>query len=144
VEQTRFIRALERITSEMDAEIKTVLRDVADDLLAEAKKRTPQLEGTLTRSGHRDVFAMPKGVVRAVVWFDTVYAVAMHEGIFDPATGTRKPYQLGERSRSKQSSMGVEVGRKYLQAPLEAKFDEYMNAIAKAVEKAETTGGAQS
>ena len=58
-----------------EAQVKA-LRDSVEHLLTEANKTNPYREGTLERSGSTDV---DEGAMQASVYYDTPYAIRMHE-----------------------------------------------------------------
>jgi len=58
-----------------EAQVKA-LRDSVEHLLTEANKTNPYREGTLERSGSTDV---DEGAMQASVYYDTPYAIRVHE-----------------------------------------------------------------
>lgn len=95
----------------------------ADDLRRRAEGLAPQLEGFLIASA--DIQRRGnQNAQRRVVFFDTPYAVRMHEDF----------YNLGPVSSVKSSPDGP-IGRKYLERPFRARVGAYQEAIANAVRK---------
>jgi hypothetical protein len=95
----------------------------ADDLRQRAEGLAPQLEGFLIGSAAIQRRGNQNAQKR-VVFFDTPYAVRMHEDT----------YNLGPVSRLKQSPDGP-IGRKYLERPFRAQVAGYNRAIAETIRK---------
>lgn len=109
------------ITRNVRREVAVRLDQSADDLLLRARGLSPQLTGALigsgaiARRGNRDV-------VKRIIYFDTPYAVRMHED----------RYNLGPISSIKSSPDGP-IGRGYLRRPFDANSRDYIANIGAGV-----------
>lgn len=121
-----FITKLRAIDFKLQNEtLVKLMRSLCQHIKEETKKRCPVDEGHLEKDIH---YRTKKGnhSVQGMVYVDMAgesrdYALKMHED----------DYNLGEKSRLKESLHGVEVGRKYLERALLENKDEIEVEIIK-------------
>jgi len=94
-----------------EAQVKA-LRDSVEHLLTEANKTNPYREGTLERSGSTDV---DEGVMQASVYYDTPYAIRVHEEPGLNYTDPKARWKWLEMTVKEQTDKVVEYIRKHLE-----------------------------
>lgn len=110
------------MVSNHDAALKT-MTVVSHFLRAETDKRTPKLEGPLTAELTPTVVPY-KNSFAALVYIpvngaSSKYAIKMHEGV----------YNIGWRSREKQSKTGQVVGRRFMVRALDDNREKIITII---------------
>jgi hypothetical protein len=102
--------------------IEDEMNDVAEELLSDSRDLSPQLTGALIASSGVDSLDRRRdGEFIRSIFYDTPYAVAQHEGSFNPGPITRqKPG----------------AGRKYLQRAYDAKKRKIIERIGRRTEQA--------
>ena len=94
-----------------EAQVKA-LRDSVEHLLTEANKTNPYREGTLERSGSTDV---DEGAMQASVYYDTPYAIRMHEEPGLKYTDPKARWKWLEMTVKEQADKVVEYIKKCLE-----------------------------
>lgn len=94
-----------------EAQVKA-LRDSVEHLLTEANKTNPYREGTLERSGSTDV---DEGAMQASVYYDTPYAIRVHEEPGLNYTDPKARWKWLEMTVKEQTDKVVEYIRKHLE-----------------------------
>ena len=94
-----------------EAQVKA-LRDSVEHLLTEANKTNPYREGTLERSGSTDVDEIE---MQASVYYDTPYAIRMHEEPGLNYTDPKARWKWLEMTVKEQTDKVDEYIRKHLE-----------------------------
>jgi len=94
-----------------EAQVKA-LRDSVEHLLTEANKTNPYREGTLERSGSTDV---DEGAMQASVYYDTPYAIRVHEEPGLHYTDPKARWKWLEMTVKEQTDKVIEYIKKCLE-----------------------------
>jgi len=118
---------LNKISKHLNQSVEETVRKISKDLEEETIKRVPVDSGNLEES--IDVnYLMVNGEYQAKIFIGSKapYAIYLHEG----------EYNLGKKSRRKQLSQTVTVGRKFMERAFNENKQKYIRWIKRYLKKA--------
>jgi hypothetical protein len=129
IDKESFKRQLQQAARAKHADFVNAMKAVAMQMEEESVKRAPIDEGHLQNS-HRNEVIENGETITATTYIPSNapasdYAWPMHEAT----------YELGEASRQKQNSVGVRVGKKYMERALYEEHEKYMATLVRLLKR---------
>ena len=124
----RFRKRMALYNRRVFGSVSKAMRENGDDLLRKSIELAPVDEGTLIRSGSRELRGKDLGSIEVLVGFNTPYAANLHETMIPAPGGTKRP---GPRTSQKLGNEFGRAGGWYLRRPLVGRVERYARRVAR-------------